>query len=159
MKMKIEAKEQPAKAEVIEFNPKIAEKVRRQFVMLGQQKVLAIEKKTGKKPDDFTSAIDRSRFRMMNQTFEETNSVIMKPIFRDYMTLACERQLFVKDMLRREQARLDSEKKACRKIETADKPNCKESKADQFRNQIVSMMGGTVTMMDTENSEHGLFEA
>lgn len=137
----------------------MAEKVRKQFVLLGQQKVINIEKKTGKKPDDYTTAVDRVRFRMMGQSFEETNSIMMKPIFRDYITLACERTLCIKSMLKHEQQQLEKEKRAVHKLELEGKTECKESKADQFRNQIVNMMDGTISVQDTDFGNNERFQA
>ena len=87
---------------------------------------------------------------MMGQSFEETNSIMMKPIFRDYITLACERTLCIKSMLKYEQMQLEKEKRAVHKLEKEGKTECKESKADQFRNQIVNMMDGTISVQDTD---------
>jgi hypothetical protein len=54
-----------------------------------------------------TTVIDRERFRLMDKSYEETNSVFTKPIFKDYINLACQRTIHVQKMLQEEQKLLE----------------------------------------------------
>lgn len=62
-----------------------------------------MEAKTGKKLEQKTTEVERERFKMMEKSYEETNGVYLRPIFRDYITLACQRTLNVRQMLHEEQ--------------------------------------------------------
>lgn len=71
-------------------------------MLAGQKKARDQEKKTGVKQEELTSQLDRERFRLMGKSYFEDKGSFMKPIFRECVTLACQRTLHVREMLRYE---------------------------------------------------------
>lgn len=156
---KIEGKEEKqADLGVVAFQPKLIEKIRKQYILQTKaeyrKSLLKAEKEKKILRGAHTNDEQRERFRLMEKTFEEKNSAIMKPIFIEHVTQACEKTVHIRTRLQQEQELLDAMKmKTSKKVCMKDEKEMKESAAQSKKtNLLLSGAGGTVSF-EEEKSE------